>query len=89
MYLTFYQIIHYGISDPDIDYALLEGLYHTYMMSDKTAQPDIKEFFNYVYTLINQQNHFPLDKERFDSIFRELIKDDKDTLNLELNKDEA
>lgn len=68
LYLTFHQIINYGKDSPSVAYAILEGLLLIYMISDNSADEDIKEFFNYTYSIIEPCMVHSMDRERIRSL---------------------
>lgn len=64
LYLTFYQIIFYGKKDPSVARALLEGINLIYINSDKSSLKEIKDFYNYVYTICIKSMEEELDKKK-------------------------
>ncbi|MGT2665913.1 DUF2254 family protein [Streptococcus rifensis] len=73
MYLTFNQILFYGKSDPAVARAILESIYLIYMISDRSAQAEVKKFFQYSYTLCLEALSSKLDQDMLSR-----IKDDFD-----------
>lgn len=68
LYLAFHQIIHYGKDDPSVARAILQGLCMIYMISDDSANDEIKEYFEYCYTIIYDAMKYTLDKDYIESV---------------------
>lgn len=51
LYLSFYQIHHYGKDDPSVLYAILEALYTIYMMSDPVNRGLARSYAKHIYEL--------------------------------------
>ncbi|MGI6156896.1 MAG: DUF2254 domain-containing protein [Saccharofermentanales bacterium] len=56
LYLTFYQIHHYGKDDPSVLYALLEALYTVYMMSDPSNRHIAKTYADNMCRLAEEEH---------------------------------
>lgn len=64
LYLTFYQIYHYGKADPSVVYALLQALYTIYMMSDPANRGDAREYAQHIFAEAKETLTNPWDLER-------------------------
>lgn len=73
LYLTFYQLINYGKSDPSVAYAILEAIYLIYMISDEKAGDSIKEFFEQTYQICYTNMEFEMDRQHLKSIHDEFV----------------
>lgn len=63
LYLTFYQILHYGKEDPSVVFALLEGLTMIRLIADNSAGREVLEYFEHVYTIVEPHMANPMDAE--------------------------
>lgn len=73
LYLTFYQLINYGKSDPSVAYAILEAIYLIYMISDEKAGDSIKEFFEQTYQICYTNMESEMDRQHLKSIHDEFV----------------
>lgn len=63
LYLTFYQILHYGKEDPSVVFALLEGLTMIRLIADNSAGAEVREFFEHVLSVVDPHMANPMDAE--------------------------
>lgn len=69
LYLTYYQLIHYGKSDPSVSYAILQGIGILSMVSEKRAIESIRKFASEVYDIFLAAADTEMDKKYLDSVF--------------------
>lgn len=74
LYLTFSQLINYGKTDPKVAYAILEGIYLTYMISDESAKGEVKDFFENAYLIMLESMQTEMDSKRLKSIYDDFSK---------------
>lgn len=68
LYLTFNQILHYAKGEPAMARAILENIYLIYMISDDTAQEQVKDYFEYAYQTCYEALSSSLDRSKLDAI---------------------
>lgn len=68
LYLTFNQILHYAKDEPTVARSILENIYLIYMISDETAQEQVKGFFDYSYDTCYAALSSELDKSKLEAI---------------------
>ena len=74
LYLSFYQLIHYGKEDPSVAYAILEGLYLIYMIADESAKESVSSFFDYASETLCQQMDIDYDRRRLQALADDFAK---------------
>lgn len=68
LYLAYSQILHYGKADPEVAKAILNSIYLIYIVSDKSLQARVEDFFNHNYEICLNAMESHLDKEQLQII---------------------
>lgn len=89
LYLAFYQIIHYGKDDPSVAFAILEGLTLISMISDSAAEQEIREYFSYVYGIIEKSMTERMDAERIRQLHQNFFEGQEDFADKEAMRKDA
>lgn len=74
LYYSFTQILHYAKNEPFVASAILEGLFLIYMISNKSAEKPVVEFFEYTYDQCQQAMDSEMDKNHLEKIYKDFKK---------------
>lgn len=81
LYLSFYQLHHYGKEDPSVLYAILEALYTIYMMSDPSNRDLAKDYADYLYEMAEEDHTNAWDLARLSDLHNRFHFSDDNEVN--------
>ncbi|ASK61276.1 hypothetical protein CFK37_03315 [Virgibacillus phasianinus] len=70
LYISFYQIRHYGKSDVSIVYAMIEVLYNIAIVSKKSIKKKVWRFHYYIMDVVDWDRLSDLDRDHLQEIYK-------------------
>lgn len=77
LYLTFYQLIHYGKEDPSIAKAILEGILHMYLNANDEVKASIASYYHDCYQVFYDSLTNKRDREKIQDLYQNFKKQEE------------
>lgn len=79
LYFVFYQLIHYGKTDPSLSITLIKALQYIYVNSHSLHQAEVKMFYDETFYFLHQQLEQSMDQDYLTKVYENLESYQKQT----------